>query len=180
MVRAYKEAKKQLSIWCSALFRSTNARRSTANAGSPGLSTVSADGATKSWCIEGRAASEIDPSVASSIGTSRQPMTSNPSSWASFPMAARAAIGKLAQDEGFDVIGWRDVPIDDATLGPTSDAARPSMTQLFVAPSADTVLSPGDPALAVDRLAFVLRKRAEHQIDNCYLASLSARTIIYK
>src|SRR5664280_3929787 len=94
--------------------------------------------------------------------------------------AARAAIGKLAQDEGFDVIGWRDVPIDDATLGSISDAARPSMHQLFVAPSADTVLSPGDPALAVDRLAFVLRKRAEHQIDNCYLASLSARTIIYK
>ena len=94
--------------------------------------------------------------------------------------AARAAIGKLAQDEGFDVIGWRDIPIDEATLGSISDAARPSMHQLFVAPSVDTVLSPGDPALAVDRLAFVLRKRAEHQIDNCYLASLSARTITYK
>src|SRR5664280_1080504 len=94
--------------------------------------------------------------------------------------AARLAIGKLARDEGLDVIGWRDVPSDDGTLGSISDAARPSMHQLFVAPSAGTVLSPGDPALAVDRLAFVLRKRAEHQIGSCYFASLSARTITYK
>ena len=54
------------------------------------------------------------------------------------------------------------------------------MHQLFVAPSAGTPLSPGDPALAVDRLAFVLRKRAEHEVDGCYFASLSARTITYK
>ena len=40
---------------------------------------------------------------------------------------------------------------------------------------------PGDdPALAIDRLAFVLRKRAEHEIDDCYFVSLSARTIVYK
>ena len=32
----------------------------------------------------------------------------------------------------------------------------------------------------MDRLAFVLRKRAEHEIDDCYIASLSARTIVYK
>src|SRR5664280_965882 len=36
--------------------------------------------------------------------------------------AARLAIGKLARDEGLDVIGWRDVPIDDGTLGSISDA----------------------------------------------------------
>jgi glutamate synthase (NADPH/NADH) large chain len=40
--------------------------------------------------------------------------------------------------------------------------------------------APGIRRLAVDRLAFVLRKRAEHEIDDCYFASLSARTIIYK
>ena len=56
----------------------------------------------------------------------------------------------------------------------------PSMHQLFVAPSAGTSLSGSDPALAIDRLAFVLRKRTEHEIDNCYFVSLSARTITYK
>ena len=56
----------------------------------------------------------------------------------------------------------------------------PSIHQLFVAPAAGTALAGDDPALAIDRLAFVLRKRAEHEIDDCYVASLSARTITYK
>ena len=56
----------------------------------------------------------------------------------------------------------------------------PSMHQVFVAPGPDTALSGPDPALALDRLAFVLRKRTEHEIDSCYMASLSARTIVYK
>ncbi len=93
---------------------------------------------------------------------------------------ARIAIGELAGEEGLDVLGWREVPVDDAGLGSISDAGRPSMHQVFVAPAVNTRLGGGDLALAVDRLAFVLRKRAEHQVDNCYFASLSARTITYK
>ncbi len=94
--------------------------------------------------------------------------------------AARAAIEKMAEDEGLDVLGWRDVPINVDTLGSISEAARPSMHQLFVAPASPSVLEGDDPALAIDRLAFVLRKRTEHQIDGCYFASLSSRTIVYK
>ena len=88
---------------------------------------------------------------------------------------------QLAAEEGLDVLGWRDAPgrAGHARLhrrgGPAVDAPalrgrRPPGTRL----------SPGDPALAVDRLAFVLRKRAEHEIDDCYFASLSARTVTYK
>ena len=94
--------------------------------------------------------------------------------------AARTAIGKLAGEEGLEVIGWRDVPIHDATLGSIAEAAMPSIHQLFVAPSPSTALTGDDPGLAVDRLAYILRKRAEHEIDQCYLVSLSARTITYK
>jgi glutamate synthase (NADPH/NADH) large chain len=93
---------------------------------------------------------------------------------------ARSTFQKLAGEEGLDVIGWRDLPIDASTLGSIAEAAMPSFHQVFVAPSASTRLSAGDPALAVDRLAFVLRKRAEHEIDDCYVASLSGRTITYK
>ena len=93
---------------------------------------------------------------------------------------ARADVERLAVEEGLDVLGWRELPVDPATLGSIAEAARPSMHQLFVAPSAGTRLSPGDPGLAVDRLAFVLRKRAEHEVDDCYFASLSARTVTYK
>jgi glutamate synthase (NADPH/NADH) large chain len=93
---------------------------------------------------------------------------------------ARSTITELAGAEGLDVIGWRDVPIDDATLGSISAAAMPSMHQLFVAPSPGTQLIGDDQALAIDRLAFVLRKRAEHEVEECYFASLSSRTITYK
>jgi glutamate synthase (NADPH/NADH) large chain len=93
---------------------------------------------------------------------------------------ARSTFQKLATEEGLDVLGWRDVPIDDTTLGSIAEAAMPSFHQVFVAPSAGTRPPGDDPALAVDRLAFVLRKRAEHEIDECYIASLSARTITYK
>ena len=93
---------------------------------------------------------------------------------------ARRAIGKLAGEEGLDVVGWRTVPVDAALLGSISEAAMPSMHQLFVAPSTGTSLAGVDPPLAIDRLAFVLRKRAEHEIEDCYFVSLSARTITYK
>ncbi len=56
----------------------------------------------------------------------------------------------------------------------------PSFHQVFVAPAPGTPLVGDDPALAVDRLAFILRKRADHEIDDCYFVSLSARTITYK
>ena len=94
--------------------------------------------------------------------------------------SARAAIGKLAGEEGLEILGWRDVPIGDASLGSISEAAMPSMHQLFVAPASGTSMIGDDPVLAIDRLAFVLRKRAEHEIGECYFASLSARTITYK
>ncbi len=93
---------------------------------------------------------------------------------------ARAAIGKLAGEEGLQVLGWRTVPVDDTTLGSISEAAMPSMHQLFVAPAPGTTLTGGDPSVAIDRLAFVLRKRAEHEVDACYVVSLSSRTITYK
>ena len=94
---------------------------------------------------------------------------------------ARRAIGKLADEEGLEVLGWRAVPVRrHAALGSIAESAMPSMHQLFVAPSPGTALAGGDPALAIDRLAFVLRKRAEHEVDDCYFVSLSARTIVYK
>ena len=95
-------------------------------------------------------------------------------------VSARTLIGTLAEQEGLDVLGWRALPVSNRTLGSIAESARPSMHQLFVAPSAGTPLSAGDPSLAIDRLAFVLRKRAEHEVADCYFASLSSRTITYK
>jgi len=93
---------------------------------------------------------------------------------------AREEVGRIAAEEGMEVLGWRELPVDPSTLGSIAEAARPSMHQLFVAPSDASTPGPGDPAVAVDRLAFVVRKRAEHEVDDCYFASLSARTVTYK
>ena len=50
----------------------------------------------------------------------------------------------------------------------------PSFVQLFVAAKGSRILG-----MALERLAFVLRKRAEHETD-VYFPSLSSRTIAYK
>ncbi|MCK2220916.1 glutamate synthase large subunit [Actinomadura sp. ATCC 31491] len=82
-------------------------------------------------------------------------------------------IEEIAKEEGLTVLGWRETPVDRALPGPSARAVMPHFAQLFVA-SPD-----GREGLELDRLAFCLRKRAEHEAD-VYFPSLSARTIVYK
>ncbi|MBY8876629.1 glutamate synthase large subunit [Actinacidiphila acidipaludis] len=84
------------------------------------------------------------------------------------------AIERIAAEEGLTVLGWREVPIGPDLLGATSRSTMPFFSQLFVADS-EGVRS----GIALDRPAFVLRKRAEREAD-VYFPSLSARTIVYK
>ena len=86
-------------------------------------------------------------------------------------------ISQLADEEGLEVLGWRDVPVDDTILGPTAKAALPAMRQLFVQ-AAGQVEGAGD-VMTLERLAFCLRKRVQHE-TGVYFASLSARTVTYK
>ena len=84
-----------------------------------------------------------------------------------------AGIADLAQDEGLTVLGWRDVPVNESACGAGAREALPYLAQLFVAGEA------GETGLTLDRMAFCLRKRAEHGLA-VYFASLSSRTIVYK
>ncbi|GGS53470.1 glutamate synthase [Planobispora rosea] len=87
--------------------------------------------------------------------------------------AAERLIEGIAAEEGLTVLGWRDVPVTPDLPGPSARAVMPFFRQLFVS-------SPGgESGLALDRLAFCLRKRAEHEAD-VYFPSLSSRTIVYK
>ncbi len=90
---------------------------------------------------------------------------------------ARQGIERLAADEDLAVIGWREVPIDDSQLGSIARSAMPSFHQVFVAGSAATA---GVNGLELERRAFMLRKRVEHELPGTYFASLSARTVVYK
>ena len=80
----------------------------------------------------------------------------------------------LAPEEGISVLGWREVPVDADLPGASAREVMPRFRQVVVAADA------GQTGLELDRLAFVLRKRAEHEIPGIYFASLSARTVVYK
>ncbi len=88
--------------------------------------------------------------------------------------ATRAHIERIAAEEGLRVLGWRDLPTDPSSLGRTAASVMPHFKQLFVAPFGDAVTG-----LPLERMAFCLRKRAEHETD-AYFPSLSSRTLVYK
>jgi len=82
--------------------------------------------------------------------------------------------GALAGEEGMGVLAWRDVPVDASVPGASARAAMPVLRQVVLTGKV------GESGLELDRLAFVLRKRAEHEIPGIYFPSLSARTMVYK
>ena len=86
---------------------------------------------------------------------------------------AVGAVERLAAEEGLRVLGWRDVPHDPQACGRGARALLPGLRQLFVAGLG------GEQGIELDRRAFCLRKRAEHE-TGVYFASLSSRTIVYK
>ncbi|MGH3633352.1 MAG: glutamate synthase large subunit [Mycobacterium sp.] len=97
--------------------------------------------------------------------------------------AACAAVEKIAAAEGLQVLGWRDVPTDDSSLGALSRDAMPTFRQVFIA---------GASGLTLERRAYVVRKRAEHELgtkgpgqdgpgrETVYFPSLSPQTFVYK
>ncbi|MFC6285645.1 glutamate synthase large subunit [Nocardioides sp. GCM10027113] len=87
---------------------------------------------------------------------------------------SRRRIEEIAAEEGLAVLGWRDVPIDPSILGATARGVMPAFSQLFVAGAGARVSG-----MALERLAFCLRKRSERETD-VYFPSLSSRTLAYK
>ena len=85
----------------------------------------------------------------------------------------RQEIAKIADEEGLVVLGWRDLPINAASLGKTALSVMPRFEQLFIAGKNK------EEGIVLDRLAFALRKRAEHDLE-LYFPSLSSQTIVYK
>lgn len=82
-------------------------------------------------------------------------------------------IERLAEEENLGVLGWRELPVDPASLGKTALSVMPHLQQVFLAGKN------GESGLDLDRMAFCLRKRAEHSLG-VYFPSLSSQTIVYK
>ena len=98
--------------------------------------------------------------------------------------AVKAVFAKIVVDEGQTLLGWRDVPTNNSSLGKTAVASEPHMMQVFVGRNA----SLKDDA-AFERKLYVIRKVAEQQLRYSkkvaggrwfYVSSLSYKTVVYK
>ena len=87
---------------------------------------------------------------------------------------AMKQIEAIAAEEGLEVVTWRELPVDASSVGTTAHSVMPRFKQLFVQAFGHRVMG-----MALERMAFCLRKRAEHEVD-VYFPSLSSRTIVYK
>ena len=94
---------------------------------------------------------------------------------------SRRRFEAVADQMGQPVLGWRDVPTDDSTLGKTARTSEPFMQQVFIKRAAGL-----EDDLAFERKLYVIRKLAYDTIGKpghdtyWYPASLSCRTMVYK
>ncbi len=111
---------------------------------------------------------------------------------------AALQVEAIVEDEGLEVLGWREVPVDASDLGSQALATMPRFRQVFIAGRGQA--GKGLSGIDLDRALYPVRKRIEHEIrvaggpdqvneamggqssahDGVYFPSLSARTFVYK
>ena len=97
----------------------------------------------------------------------------------------REAINQIIAEEGQQLLGWRDVPVDadGADVGPAALMAQPQIEQLFIG------AAQGLDKDAFERKLYIIRKRFTHKLRGdkslseakmVYACSLSTKVIVYK
>jgi len=90
---------------------------------------------------------------------------------------------EVAALEGMTLIGWRDVPTDNSTLGETVKPTEPAIKQVFLARNPKTTSED-----EFERRLYILRKtisstlygKRDRRTSHYYPVSISCRTVIYK
>jgi glutamate synthase (NADPH/NADH) large chain len=98
-------------------------------------------------------------------------------------LACEYEIERAIKDEGQVLLGWRDVPRDNASLGESVKRIEPVVRQVFIGRGAGVTVTD-----ALERKLFVIRKASGHAIQalklehskEFYVPSMSARTLVYK
>ena len=98
---------------------------------------------------------------------------------ASSRQQCQAILEQIVEEEGQQLLGWRDVPTNDSMLGPTARESKPIVRQVFIARrdlSDDTTF---------ERKLYVIRRRVSREVnrantDGFYISSLSYKTVVYK
>ncbi|MFC1674402.1 glutamate synthase large subunit [Candidatus Omnitrophota bacterium] len=87
------------------------------------------------------------------------------------------------RQEGQDVLGWRDLPLDDSIIGETARETEPMIRQIFIASNSSI-----SNQLEFERKLYVIRRQVENAVRRSairqktffYITNLSCRTLSYK
>jgi glutamate synthase (NADPH/NADH) large chain len=99
-------------------------------------------------------------------------------------IACEQEIERAVRIEGQVILGWRNVPIDEAMpMSPTVRTKEPVIRQIFIGRGPDIMVTD-----ALERKLYVIRKSSGHAIQalkllhgkEFFVPSMSARTIVYK
>ncbi|MDD5069520.1 MAG: glutamate synthase large subunit [Candidatus Omnitrophica bacterium] len=92
-------------------------------------------------------------------------------------------VNQAVTDYGQIVLGWRDVPVNNAEIGATARSSEPVIKQIFISRNGNLA-----DQLAFERKLYVIRKVVENKIKNSelnqksffYITNFSSRTFSYK
>ncbi len=88
---------------------------------------------------------------------------------------ARKMFEIIAEKEGLEVLGWRDVPSEPNVLGAKALDCMPHIRQCFIRRPEGV-----NRGVDFDRRLYVARRFFEQSNEDTYVVSLSSRTIVYK
>ncbi len=92
------------------------------------------------------------------------------------PAEAMRLLEERVEAEGQTVLGWREVPVNEAACGSASRAVAPRIAQLFVGAGDD--IADQD---AFERKLYVIRRGVERaDLDDLAIPSFSSRTMVLK
>ena len=81
----------------------------------------------------------------------------------------------ICRNRGMSSVLWRPVPVNADGLGKKARACMPCIYQALVRRPEGV-----ETGLAFDRLLYLVRREFEQSAKNCYVASFSSRTVVYK
>ncbi len=93
-------------------------------------------------------------------------------------------IEKFVASEGLQFLGWREVPVDNSTIGHVSRSVEPIVRQVFIGAGDDIKDS-----AQFERRLYCVRKQVANAVraagynqdnESFYIVSLSSRTFVYK
>ena len=98
-------------------------------------------------------------------------------------IACEYEIERAIKDEGQILLGWRDVPVDNADLAEPAKKLEPVIRQVFIGRGRRVTVTD-----ALERKLYIIRKSSGHAIQalklkhgkEFYVPSMSARTVCYK